>query len=176
MLSIHIGGKPAKIDPDTLTPAARALAEAIAGTDPHTTVDIWMEADRPIRDTTPDWQVWFTDAEAAKPEIRPWRGWSKAKLGPAEDPHARLEYEARKIPPGWHVYGAAPERPNTDRGPVREGDTRFVLEYLRQRGRVITPATWRSYVGRDQAPKPVRHVGRTPLWDMRDIDAWMEKP
>lgn len=174
MLNLTIGGIDTKIDPDRLSATARALAEAIANTDGHATVDIWMEADQPIRDTTPDWEVWFTHDEAAQPERRPWRGWSTTPLGPAEDPHARLEYEARKIPPGWHVYGAKPSRPNTSHGPIREGGTAFVLEYLRQRGRTITPATWRSYVGRSQAPAPARHVGRTPLWDMDDIDAWLE--
>lgn len=176
MLHIRLAGQPAKINPDQLSPTARTLAEAIANTDSRQPVDIWMEADQPIRDTTPDWQNWYTPEEAARPERRPWRGWSKTPLGPAGDPHARLEYEARKIPPGWHVYGAAPGRPNTDRGPVREGDTRFVLEYLQLRGRTITAATWRSYVGRDQAPKPVRHVGRTPLWDLADIDTWLARP
>jgi hypothetical protein len=29
----------------------------------------------------------------------------------------------------------------------------------------VPPRTWHSYVARDQAPKPTRHVGRTPLWD-----------
>lgn len=29
----------------------------------------------------------------------------------------------------------------------------------------IKPPTWRAYVARNQAPQPVRHVSRTPLWD-----------
>jgi hypothetical protein len=175
ILDIRLGGANVKIDTDQLGPTARSLAEAIANTDGRDTVDIWMEADQPLRDTTPDWNLWFTDAEAAHPERRPWRGWSTQPLGPAEDPHARLEYEARKIPPGWHVFGAKPNRPNNDREPIREGDSRFVLAYLRQRGRDITPATWRSYVSREQAPAPARHVGRTPLWNLDDIDRWLEK-
>lgn len=176
IVDIEIGGQRVKADLDQLTPAAGALAEAIANTAGHSTVDIWMEADRPIRDTTPDWEIWFTPAEAARPERRPWRGWSAAPLGPAEDPHARLEYEARKIPPGWHVLGASPHRPNSSAGPIREGDTTFVLEYLRQHGRVIGASTWSAYVRRGQAPKPARHVGRTPLWDMDVIDVWLNKP
>jgi hypothetical protein len=174
VIAIRIGGADVKIDPDTLTPMARAMAEAIANAPGRATVDIWMEADQLIRDT-PGWEMWFTEQEAAQPERRPWRGWSTAPLGPAEDPHARLEYEARKVPPGWHVFGARPTRPNSTRGPVREGDSRFVLEYLRQRGRDITSGTWRSYVGRSQAPAPIRHVGRTPIWHLDDIDAWLEK-
>lgn len=171
-IDIHIGGEPVKVDLDRLTPTARTLAEAIADTDGRDTVDIWMEADQSIRDTTPGWELWFTVEEAAQSERRPWRGWSTVPLGPAEDPHARLEYEARKIPPGWHVLGASPRRPLPDTGPIREGDSKFVLEYLRQRGRRIKAATWRSYVGRGQAPAPFKHYGRTPYWNLDDIDRW----
>ncbi len=176
MLDIEIGGQPVKIDPDRLTETARNLAEAIADTPSRSPVDIWMEADHPIRDTMDGWEVWYTAEESALPERRPWRGWSTEPLGLAEDPHARLEYEARKIPPGWHVYGAHPQRPNITRGPVREGDSAFTLAYLASRGRVIGAATWRSYVARGQAPAPTRRVGRTPLWSMDDIDQWLDRP
>lgn len=29
--------------------------------------------------------------------------------------------------------------------------------------------TWHGYVARDNAPKPVRHVGRTPVWDAEQV-------
>lgn len=29
--------------------------------------------------------------------------------------------------------------------------------------------TWHGYVARDQAPKPTRHVGRTPVWDPDEV-------
>lgn len=29
----------------------------------------------------------------------------------------------------------------------------------------VRSRTWHGYVARDQAPKPARHVGRTPVWD-----------
>jgi len=34
--------------------------------------------------------------------------------------------------------------------------------------------TWRSYVSRGNAgaPKPVRHVGRTPLWNADEVRQW----
>jgi hypothetical protein len=51
--------------------------------------------------------------------------------------------------------------------------TQQVLDLLRQRGRAITAATWRSYVARGQAPAPATHVGRTPLWSIDDIDRWL---
>jgi hypothetical protein len=36
----------------------------------------------------------------------------------------------------------------------------------------ILPRTWHSYVARGQAPKPARHVGRTPLWDADAVRDW----
>ncbi len=171
-MEINIGGQTVKVDLDRLTPTARALAEAIADTDSRSAVDIWVEADEPISATVPNWHLFYTVAEAARGERRPWRGWSDVPLGPAEDPHARLEHEAEKIPVGWHVYGAHPSRPLPGAGPIREATSGQVLAYLNANGRAITPATWRSYVARKQAPAPVRTVGRTPLWDMAEIEEW----
>ncbi|GAA0719611.1 hypothetical protein Drose_05915 [Dactylosporangium roseum] len=170
IVDIHIGDQPVKVDLDRLTPTARALAEAVADHPARSTVDIWMEADAPIRDTTPDWHLWYTEAEAARPERRPWRGWSTKPLN-GTGPHERLEDEAAKIPPGWHVLGAHPARP-VPSGPVREATSAQVLTYLREHGRDITAATWSSYVARNQAPQPVRKVGRTPLWDLDEVERW----
>lgn len=36
----------------------------------------------------------------------------------------------------------------------------------------ITRMTFSSYVAREQAPAPVRHVGRTPLWDEDEVKNW----
>jgi hypothetical protein len=38
----------------------------------------------------------------------------------------------------------------------------------------ITAATWRSYVSRGNAaaPRPVRHIGSTPLWDATEVLTW----
>lgn len=38
----------------------------------------------------------------------------------------------------------------------------------------ITAATWRSYVARGNAaaPRPVRHIGSTPLWSASEVMAW----
>lgn len=44
-----------------------------------------------------------------------------------------------------------------------------VAEMLR-----IKPRTWHSYVSRGDAgaPQPVKHIGRTPVWDRAEIKAW----
>lgn len=50
-----------------------------------------------------------------------------------------------------------------------------VLERIKDRsGRVIGASTWRSYVAREQAPGPVRRVGRLPFFSPDDIDAWID--
>jgi predicted DNA-binding transcriptional regulator AlpA len=37
----------------------------------------------------------------------------------------------------------------------------------------VARKTFSGYVARGQAPKPVRHIGRTPVWDEDDMRAWM---
>lgn len=37
----------------------------------------------------------------------------------------------------------------------------------------VSAATVRSYSIRGIMPKPVRHIGRTPLWDRSDVLAWL---
>lgn len=36
----------------------------------------------------------------------------------------------------------------------------------------VKPKTWHSYVARGFAPKPVRRVGRTPVWDAAEVRSW----
>ncbi|MCX5202506.1 hypothetical protein OG897_13740 [Streptomyces sp. NBC_00237] len=164
------------VDLTRLTPRARSVAEAIAQTSLRTATNIWLEHDTPIRDATPDWGMWHTEEEAALPERRPWRGWARYPAASTVDPHDYLETEARKIPPDWHVLGTDTDHavPSKDAGAADTGMTRdMVLTYLRERGRPIGASTWTGYVARQQAPRPSRHVGRTPLWERQDIDDWL---
>lgn len=51
--------------------------------------------------------------------------------------------------------------------------TEQVIELLDSLGRQITPATWRGYVHRQQAPLPVRKLrDRIPLWDEDEVTLW----
>lgn len=56
-----------------------------------------------------------------------------------------------------------------------EWTTDQVVAYLASKGRPIAPDTWRSYVNRGQAPKPVRRVGRTPVWSPADVEEYDRK-
>lgn len=40
-------------------------------------------------------------------------------------------------------------------------------------GKPIAAKTWTSYVARGQAPKPARHISRTPLFAREDIEQWI---
>ncbi|OAK54003.1 helix-turn-helix transcriptional regulator [Rhodococcoides kyotonense] len=40
-------------------------------------------------------------------------------------------------------------------------------------GKAISAKTWSSYVTRGQAPKPARHLSRTPLFSREDIEQWI---
>lgn len=166
------------VDLDELSPRARTLAEAVAATSQQSATDIWMEYEKPIRDVDPDWQLWFSEEAASLPERRPWRGWARYPIESTVSPVEYLEREARKIPPDWHVLGHVPGAPvgSLAEGAADQGMTRdMVLSYLRGQGRNIAPSTWSSYVARGQAPKPARHVQRTPLWDRADLDAWLTR-
>ncbi|MFI5621537.1 hypothetical protein [Streptomyces sp. NPDC051567] len=164
------------VDLDVLSPRARTLAEAVAAAPQQTAADIWMEHERPLREVMPDWRLWYTEEVADRPERRSWRGWAWYPAGSAVDPVAYLEREAGKIPPDWHVLGHMPDTPvaSLEAGAGDQGMTRdMVLRYLRGHGRPIAVSTWSAYVARGQAPRPARHVERTPLWDRADIDRFL---
>lgn len=165
------------IDLDALTPRARTLAEAIAQCPGQYKKDIWLEYREPIRDHFPDWQHWFTAEQAALPDRRAWRGWSKFRADSPEPAVDWLERQAREIPVDWHVLGHRPDPPvpSLAEGAADRYLTRSdVVAYLRGHGRDIgTPSTWSGYVTRGDAPPPDRHVGRTPQWRPETIDAYL---
>jgi hypothetical protein len=63
-----------------------------------------------------------------------------------------------------HVAGAGAQ--------MEEWTREQVTAWLAEQGRPCAPATWSSYVTRAGAPKPYRHVGRTPLWDAQAVREW----
>jgi hypothetical protein len=165
------------IDLDQLTPRARTVAEAIAQCSGHQPLDIWVERDKPLRETEPHWEMWYTPERAAQPERRPWNGWSRF---PATSPMTAVEWlerEARKIPRDWHILGAHPRTPvpSLEAGAADQYLTRGqVLAYMRGCGRGISVSTWSAYTARGQAPQADRYVGRTPQWLPSTIDAFLD--
>jgi hypothetical protein len=56
--------------------------------------------------------------------------------------------------------------------PTDEWTNGDVLRYLISVGRKITDSTWTTYVSRGQAPAPLRHVGRTPVFSPVAVITW----
>ncbi|MDV7991605.1 transcriptional regulator [Rhodococcus sp. IEGM 1374] len=51
-----------------------------------------------------------------------------------------------------------------------------VLDLIAERrGKRIAASTWRSYVAREQAPKPVKYQGREPLYSPTEIIDWIDE-
>lgn len=164
------------IDLDKLTPKARALAEAVADRPLRTVGDIWMEADRPLRDTTPNWAAWYSEEEAARPDRRPWRGWARYPAASPMDPYRYLENEAAKIPPGWHVLGAHPDKPVPSRD-AAAADTHMtrdkVMAHMESKGAALSPAGWETLRQAGHLPQPDRYVQGKPQWRQETIDAYL---
>lgn len=166
------------INPQQLTPTARALAECVSASSLHFRTVIWLQSRRTLRElTSPETAtIWYTNAELDRPHRIPWSGWAEYRSDSTVDPHEYLEREARKLPIGYYPVGVDPNQPVPSADVARtEPDllTRSqVLERLATRGINMHPNTWFAYVKRGHAPRPVRHVGRTPQWDAADIDAY----
>lgn len=51
-----------------------------------------------------------------------------------------------------------------------------VLDLIEERrGKRIAKSTWRSYVAREQAPKPVKYQGREPMYSEDEIREWIDQ-
>ncbi|WP_257886316.1 helix-turn-helix transcriptional regulator [Rhodococcoides fascians] len=60
---------------------------------------------------------------------------------------------------------------------VMDADELSLAEVLtlieRRTGKAITSSTWRSYVARGQAPKPIRRISNAPLYSQKAIEQWI---
>ncbi len=179
-----IGALPDTIDLDALTPRARALAEAVAqllGARKDAGEILCVHREKTRADMIRNPEVWLSPEQMDESARQTWSAWDRypanAEMGAAE----YLERQARKIPPEWRIVSAwsmgavFQPVPSTEAGAADDGLTaRGVTEYLASHhGRHIGPGTWRAYASRDQAPKPVRRVGREGLWSPADVDAWV---
>jgi|GEM_PF-6530057 len=73
-----------------------------------------------------------------------------------------LEWEAAKIPADYRIRGFWGK--DSQRVEEITADEAAKLWGVQRK-------TWSSYVARGQAPQPIRHVGRTPLWNRAEITA-----
>ncbi|WP_141576105.1 hypothetical protein [Actinomadura sp. WMMA1423] len=175
--------QPDVIDSDRLSPRARALAEAIASgpaSDTGKGVITCMRRDALEGMTVAQAAKAIMDDDLSPQSLASvgWRSWSRYPAASAMDPHEYLEIQARRIPGDWVIIGHAyAPGPQAQAAVADQGITASeVLETLRRLGRPVAPGTWRSYVARGQAPRPVRHVGTTPLWERQAVVDWAQAP
>lgn len=151
-----------EVDTGKLTGGGLALFKALQR--PHASLDIPMHSRKTRREMGHTAGTWISDEDLDRPVFVSWRGWAYYPADSTMDIHEYLNREAMKIDPGYAPAEADPY-------PARMTADQ-VLAYLKSNGREITAATWRSYVARGQAPKPVEYVSRTPLWDAAAVEQW----
>jgi hypothetical protein len=189
------------VDPDVLSPRARALAEAIAdcGRGP---LNIVMETRTPPENGvfTPEQQAAWAELAARRPAADP-----GVRLGtvtvtrmPADSPRTAEEYLettasnlAGGLPgrPHWYPVGAGTGMlglgttnvrrvPSADAAAEDPHLTRdAVLARTSYRGRPMGITAWDTLIGTGYLPDPDRYVaGRTPQWLPATVDAWLDRP
>jgi hypothetical protein len=175
LLTPHIGATRTRVDLDTLTPLARAYAEAFAESDFR-----WIR----IKSRASARELFGGDANAAtfygdqatsdQPLTQLYDGW-------ASYPHygglvATLEYEARK-PRGWYPVALdGSDLPSTPGARADDGVTPDqCLTVLREAGLgSISKDTWMRRATKPGTgfPLPVRHNGLYSLWSERALREW----
>lgn len=174
---------PDAIDLDGLTPRARALAEAVAqlpGAHKGAGEILCEHRTLTRADTTRNPEIWLSPEQMGEPARQSWSAWDRYRADAEVQPVEYLERQARKIPPEWRIVSAwamgsrFDPVPSAEAGAADDGLTaRGVTEFLAKHyDRHIAPGTWRAYVSRNQAPKPVRRVGREGLWLPSDVHDW----
>jgi hypothetical protein len=166
-VQVRFVGRMFTVDPDRLTPRARALAEAV-----QSSRIVMLESTRTLRELGAD-PMWY-GPDLDQPHRIAWEAWSQER---PRDIVEYLERQAAKLPIGYVPVGPAHnELPPADAARA-EGHLigkAQVLELLRDLGRPISATTLDNYRSRPSAdwPQPVRYVGRTPQWDRRQIETY----
>ncbi|MFJ6215071.1 hypothetical protein ACIQGZ_17305 [Streptomyces sp. NPDC092296] len=173
---------PDEVDLDTLTPRARALAEALA--DARTTpylaspMSIVLESTRTVREIQPRWEAYFTEEEASQParETRTVNSLSAAsEIGVTQ----WLEQVAHGLPLDRYPISAvgAGRVPSWRAGAAdRYLTPETVLRYLRARGCPVDPTLWDRLRGTGHFPAPDRYVCGLPQWLPASLDAYATRP
>lgn len=187
-LHLRKGGPLEDVDLDTLTPKARALAEAIHACPGHQPLGVvcatgQTKGDNPnfryIHGEGPE-----ADKLAAEPQVATIRNYG---LIPADSPTTAadwLEREASAMPLDAYPIAGVKSRigPATDRVPSADAAaadqylTRDrVLDYMREAGQPMGIQAWDTLRGTGFLPEPDRYVLSKPQWKPETIDAFLAR-
>lgn len=167
------------VDLDTLTPRARALAEAITQCPSQRPSQILLQSDAMLADRLPGGDRYAQHRSTQHTQFGRTDWWRLRSTDPRTATQW-LEIEARdKVPLGWHILGITPDNPvpsllagAADQYLTRDG----VLEYLRARGVGMSDTAWDTFRGTDHFPAPDRYVCRRPQWLPETVDAYIDRP
>lgn len=192
-VKLHLRAKsPAvEVDLDTLTPRARALAEAIHMSFGQQPLGVLCDTDK-VKGDNPHFAYMHgtgpaADELAAQPETVFITNFALLHRDAVTSPEEWLEQHARSIPlSAWPVAGAEsrmrplPERvPSADAAREDRCLTRDqAMRHLADAGIVISPDAWILLWKAGNLPAP-RHFalgGRMPLWHVDDLDAYAARP
>ncbi|MER5902982.1 hypothetical protein ABT150_23235 [Streptomyces mirabilis] len=191
MTTVHIRvrkwGPSEPVDLDTLTPKARALAEAIAMSAGQQPIGVLCDTGRTKGDNPNHRYLHGSGPDAdrigAEPELRLVTNWG---LIPVDSPTSVtywLEENARSIPvDSWPVAGAHSRvQAMTERVPSADAaredrcvTRRQAIRYLTDAGVSVSPDGWSRLWKAGNLPEP-RHLaagGGLPLWHVDDLDAY----
>ncbi|CQR59243.1 hypothetical protein [Streptomyces leeuwenhoekii] len=186
-LKIRRASAPAEVDLDTLTPKARALAEAIHMSFGQQPLGVLCDTGRTKGDRPNHQYMYGTGPEAdrigAEPDLRFMTNLEPLPRDAETTPEEWLEYNARQMPhDAWPIAGARSRmEPLDERVPSADAarEDRCLtrdqsLRYLGEHGIVVSNDAWILLQKAGNAPQPRHYAlnGRMPLWHVDDLDAY----
>ncbi|MFE0777810.1 hypothetical protein [Streptomyces sp. NPDC058861] len=183
-----------KVDLDTLTPKARALAEAIHSSFGHQPLGVLIATSR-TKGESPNFAYRYgtgpeTAELAAEPDLRFQTHLTGLPSTAATTAEEWLEYNAREAMPydAWPVAGAASRmEPLTKRVPSAEAAREdrclrrdAAMRYLADQGEkaiVLGDGAWilLQKAGNLPAPRHYALGGRMPLWHVEDLNTYLDR-
>jgi hypothetical protein len=192
-LNIRKASAPVDVDLDTLTPKARALAEAIHMSAGHQPLGVLCDTGHTKGENPNHTYLHGTGAQAdeigAQPDLRFMRNLEPQPRNAVTSAEEWLEYNARQMPyDSWPIAGARSRiEPLEERVASADAarDDRCLtrdqaLSYLADRSNrsiVISKDAWIMLQKAGNAPAPRHYAldGRMPLWHVDDLAAYADR-
>ncbi|MDT0477421.1 hypothetical protein RM863_35395 [Streptomyces sp. DSM 41014] len=195
LVTVHLrkGSVPAEVDLDTLTPKARALAEAIHMSFGHQPLGV-LHATGRVKGDNPNFRRIHgsgpeADALALEPDHRFVTHYSLLRADSEVTPERWLEEQARSVPYDcWPIAGAkssieplaehvpSAEAARTDRCLTHDQARNYIADQG-ERSTVVSADAWIMLQKAGNAPAP-RHWalgGQMPLWAVEELDAYVAR-